>query len=167
MVGHAVWVPEMMIRSRPSSITIDELILKSKTNNYKMISQAVSTGDAKLDEKAWQKTKDECDRNIAFLIKSYSELVEQLGENVVIAVRRAIWERHGNARDWSVRVIDGFLAGMQNHASSYCCAHRPATMTMWSHRSLLCEGWFRRPWYNHGLLISTRRTGKFIKFVIN
>ena len=46
---------------------------------------------------------------------------------MVIAVPRAIWERHGNVRDWSVRVIDDFLAGMQNHASSYCCVHRPAT----------------------------------------
>ena len=92
MVGHAVWVPEMMIRSRPSSIIIDELVQKSKSNNYKMISQAVSTGDDKLDEMAWQKTKDECDRNIAFVTKSYHELVEQLGDDVVIAVRRAIWE---------------------------------------------------------------------------
>ena len=150
MLCVCVCVPEMLIRSRLSSITIDELVRKSKTNNYKMISQAVSTGDDKLDEMAWQKTKDECDRNIAFVVKSYSELVEQLGDNVVIAVRRAIWERHGNARGWSVRVIDDFLAGMQNHASSYCCVHR-------SHRSLLCARWFRRPWYNRGPLISPRR----------
>ena len=127
MVGHAVWVPEMMIRTKPSSLTIDEVIVKSKSNNKRMIEQAKSTGDLKLDNLAWKKTKDECDRGIAYIVKSFQELVNQFGEDVVIAVRRAICERHGNASDWSVRVIDDFLAGLQNHASSYCSVHRPAT----------------------------------------
>ena len=52
MVGHAVWVPEMMIRSKPFVFTIDEVIQKSKSNNLKMISQAKSTGGVKLDELA-------------------------------------------------------------------------------------------------------------------
>ena len=127
MIGHAVWVPEMMPRSKSSEATIAEVIPKSKTNNHKMISQAISTGDQKLDELAWKKTKDECDRTIAFVVNTYDELVDMFGEDIIIAVRRAIWERHGNARDWSVRVIDDFLAGLQNSASSYCCVHRPAT----------------------------------------
>ena len=119
MVGHALWVPGMMIRSKPSVLTIEEVIQKSKSNNLKMISQAKSTGDVKLDMLAWKKTKDECDRGIAYIVKSFQELVNLFGEDVVIAVRRAIWERHGNASEWSVRVIDDFFAGLQNHASSY------------------------------------------------
>jgi hypothetical protein len=76
---------------------------------------------------AWKKTKGECDRGIAYIVKSSQELVNLFGEDIVIAVRRAIWERHGNASEWSVRVIDDFLAGLQNHASSYCSVHRLAT----------------------------------------
>ena len=47
--------------------------------------------------------------------------------NVVVAVRRAIWERHGNATEWAVRVIDEFRAGLINDACSCCSGHRPAT----------------------------------------
>ena len=84
-------------------------------------------GDVKLDKLAWKKAKDECDRGIAYIVKSLQELVNLFGEDVVLAVRRAIWERHGNASEWSVRVIGDSLAGLQNHASSYCSVHRPAT----------------------------------------
>ena len=50
-----------------------------------------------------------------------------MGHDVVVAVRRAIWERHGNATEWAVRVIDDFRAGLINDACSYCSVHRPAT----------------------------------------
>ena len=49
------------------------------------------------------------------------------GHDVVVAVRQAIWERHGNAIEWAVRVIDDFRAGFINDACSYCSVHRPAT----------------------------------------
>ena len=67
VVGHVVWVTEMMIRTKPSPLTIDEVIVKSKSNNKRMIEQAKSTGDLKLDNLAWKKTKDECDRGIAYM----------------------------------------------------------------------------------------------------
>ena len=127
MVGHAVWVPEMMSRSKPFTKTIDEVVRKSKVNNRKMISQAKSTGDSDLDNLAWEKTQAEVDRGIVYKVNSLRELVDIFSEDVVIAMRRSIWERHGNASEWSVRVINDFLAGMQNHASSYCSVHRPAT----------------------------------------
>ena len=78
-----------------------------------MISQAVATGDAKLDEKAWGKTQDELDRGIAFLVEDWTQLIEMCGHDVVVAIRRAIWERHGNAIEWAVRVIDNFRAGLK------------------------------------------------------
>ena len=49
------------------------------------------------------------------------------GHDIVVAVRRAIWERHGNATEWVVRVIDDFRACLVNDACSYCSVHRPAT----------------------------------------
>ena len=49
------------------------------------------------------------------------------GHDIVVAVRRSIWERHGNATEWAVRVIDDFRAGLINDACSYCSVHRPAT----------------------------------------
>ena len=77
-----------------------------------MISQAVATGDAKLDEKAWSKTQDELDRGIALLVDDWKQLAEKFGHDVVVAVRRAIWERHGNAIAWAV--IGSFRAGLIN-----------------------------------------------------
>ena len=71
MVGHAVWVPEMMYRNKPPVCSIQDVIDKSKQNNYKMLSQTTPAGDAKLDEKAWskqRKPRDEFDRGIAFLV---------------------------------------------------------------------------------------------------
>ena len=65
--------------------------------SIKMITQAVPTGDDELDERAWKKTQDEIDGGIASKIDSWECLVEQVGHDVVVAVRRAIWERHGNA----------------------------------------------------------------------
>ena len=50
-----------------------------------------------------------------------------LGHAVVVAVKRTIWERHGNATEWAVRVIDDFRAGLINDACSFCPVHRPAT----------------------------------------
>ena len=47
--------------------------------------------------------------------------------DVVVAVRRATWERLGNATEWVVRVIDDFRAVLINDACSYCSVHRPAT----------------------------------------
>ena len=83
-----------------------------------MITQAVPTGDGELDGRAWQNTRDEIDRGIAFKIELWECLVEQVGHDVVVAVRRAIWERHGNATGWAVRVIDDFRAGLINDAGS-------------------------------------------------
>ena len=79
MVGHAVWVPEMMVRSKPSSLTLDEVVCKSKTNNLKMISQAKSTGDIKLDELAWEKTTGEVDRGIVYVVRISNELIALCG----------------------------------------------------------------------------------------
>ena len=92
-----------------------------------MISQAIPTGDEELDKKAWSKTQDELDRGIAFLVEDWDQLITMFGHDVVVAVRRAIWERHGNAIEWAVRVIDDFRAGLINDACSYCSVHRPAT----------------------------------------
>jgi hypothetical protein len=55
MVGHAVLVPGVMCRNKPPICSIQDVIGRSKKNNYKMICQAVATGDAKLDETAWSK----------------------------------------------------------------------------------------------------------------
>ena len=55
-----------------------------------------------LDLRAWKKTQDEIDREIAIMIDDWDKLTEQLGHDVVVAVRRAIWERHGNATEWAV-----------------------------------------------------------------
>ena len=49
------------------------------------------------------------------------------GHNIVVAVRRAIWGRHGNATEWAVRVIDDFRIVLINDACSYCSVHMPAT----------------------------------------
>ena len=73
------------------------------------------------------KTQDEIDRGIAFMIDSWESMLEQVGHDVVVAVRRAIWERHGNATEWAVRVVDDFRAGLINDVCSYCSVHRPAT----------------------------------------
>ena len=89
-----VWVLEMMVRSKPSTFTVGEVIAKSKTNNLKMISQAKSTGEIDLDKLAWKKTKGERDRGIAHVVKMFQGLI-MFGEDVVVAVRRAILERHG------------------------------------------------------------------------
>ena len=69
-----------------------------------MIAQAVPTGDEELDLQAWKKTQDDIDREISIMIDDWDKLTEQLGHDVVVAVRRAIWERHGNATEWAVRV---------------------------------------------------------------
>ncbi len=127
MVGHAVWVLEMMCRNKPATCPIRDVIVKAKQNNYKMISQAIPTGDEELDQTAWSKTQDELDRGIAFLVEDWDQLITMFGHDVVVAVRRAIWERHGNAIEWAVRVIDDFRAGLINDACSYCSVHRPAT----------------------------------------
>ena len=74
-----------------------------------------------------KKKQDELDREIALMIDDWDKLIGKLGHDVVVAVRRAIWERHGNATEWAVRVIDDFRAGLINDACSYCSVHRPAT----------------------------------------
>ena len=127
MVGHAVWVPEMMCRNKPPICSIQDVIERSKRNNYKMICQAVATGDAKFDEKAWSKTQDELDRGIALLVDDWKQLTEMFGHDVVVAVRRAIWERHGNVIEWVVRVIDDFRVVFIDDACSYFSARRLAT----------------------------------------
>ena len=86
-----------------------------------MISQAVPTGDDALDEGAWGKTQVELDRGIAITLNEWGDVVSAFGPDVIVAVRRAIWERHGNATEWAIRVIDGFRAGLQKSACSYCC----------------------------------------------
>ena len=54
MVGHAVWVPEMLCRTKPAACSIQDVVDKSKLNNIKMIAQAVPTGDEDLDLRAWK-----------------------------------------------------------------------------------------------------------------
>ena len=92
-----------------------------------MISQATPTGDTNLDKQALKKTQDEIDRGIALLVEDWRELVEMFSHDVVVAVRRATWERHGNATEWAVRVIGDVRAGGTNDVCSHCCVHRPAT----------------------------------------
>ena len=73
------------------------------------------------------KTQVELDRGIAITLNEWSDVVSAFGPDVIVAVRRAIWERHGNATEWAIRVIDDFRDGLQNSVCSYCCVHRPAT----------------------------------------
>ena len=61
------------------------------------------------------------------MIDDWDTLTYTLGHDVVVAVRRAIWERHGNATEWAVLVIGDFRAGLINEACSYCSVHRRAT----------------------------------------
>ena len=53
-----------------------------------------------------EKTQDEIDRGIALLVTNWSDMVDMFGHAIVVVVRRAIWERHGNATEWAVLVID-------------------------------------------------------------
>ena len=92
-----------------------------------MISQATPTGDIKLDEKAWKRTQDGIDRGIAWCFPNWNDLISVFGDDIVVAIRRSIWERHGDATEWAVRVIDDSRAGLTNDACSYCSVHRPAT----------------------------------------
>ena len=66
-------------------------------------------------------------RGVALLVTNWTDLVGMFGHGIVVAVRRAIWGRHGNDTGWAVRVIDGCRAGLINNACSYCSVHRPAT----------------------------------------
>ena len=83
--------------------------------------------DHELAMQAWSKTQKEIDRGTAWRYDTLEALEEAFGPDLIIAVRRAIWERHGNATEWKVRLVDDFKAGLQNTACSYCCVHRPAT----------------------------------------
>ena len=74
-----------------------------------MISQATPTGDNNPDEKAWTKTQDEIDRGIALCFSNWNGVIDMFGHDIVVVVRRAIWETHGNATGWAVRVIDDFV----------------------------------------------------------
>ena len=56
-----------------------------------------------------EKTQDEIDRGIALFFTNWNALIDMFGHDIVVAVRRAIWERHGNAIEWVVRVIDDFV----------------------------------------------------------
>ena len=60
------------------------------------------------------------------MIADWDKLTEQLGHDVVVAVRRAIWERHGNATEWAVRVVDDFRLG-QSTVVAPTVRPRPAT----------------------------------------
>ena len=74
-----------------------------------------------------EKTQDEIDKGIDLLVPNWTDLVDMFGHDIVVAVRRAIWERRGNATEWAVRVIDDFRVGLINDACSYCSVHKPAT----------------------------------------
>ena len=50
----------------------------------------------------------------------WEQLIELFGHDVVVAVRRAIWERHGDAIEWAVRVVDGSRAGLINDSCRAC-----------------------------------------------
>ena len=76
---------------------------------------------------AWSKTQKEIDRGTAWRYDSLDDFRNVFGPDLIIEVRRVILERHGNAIEWKVRLIDDFKAGLQNTACSYCCVHRPAT----------------------------------------
>ena len=51
MVGHAVWVPEMMSRNKPASCSTQQVVDKHKQNNFNMIGQTTLTGDITAHEK--------------------------------------------------------------------------------------------------------------------
>ncbi len=87
MIGHCAWTP----RRKPPRSTLGEVPELAKTNNFKMIHQAKSTGDLSLDEGAWEKTQIEIKRDIAIMIEELSDLINMLGNDVIVAVRRAIW----------------------------------------------------------------------------
>ena len=167
MVGHAVWAPGMMTRNKKALCTINDVIAKPKKNNLKMISQATPTGDNNLDEKAWKKTQDEIDRGIALLFTNWNDLVDMFGHDIVVAVRRAIWEGHGNAIEWAVRVIDDSRAGLINDACSCCSVHRPAT-----HDDVIAAIMVRRQRHefeksNHGQVILQKPICELLKCLSN
>lgn len=78
MMGHAVWVPTMMTRRKHATHVLKEVIEMARSNNYKMIQQAQSTGDGALDKHVWQKTQEEVDCKIAVVGESWPEVVDLL-----------------------------------------------------------------------------------------
>ena len=98
-------------------------------HNAKMVARVGTTGDAKLDEAAWQKSVDEfADGSMLGPFESLDELPV---ENPRVLPRFPIWERNGGAVEWKVRAIDDCKLGGQNERSGTTSAHRPADLDYW------------------------------------
>ena len=125
MVGHCDPVCGMMQRTVDAEYSVDEFIGRASSQNEDILRRVKPSGDTVLDHGAYVKTVEESERGV--LEGPYLDLESICsGSPCCIAPRYGVWEKHGEAAESTIRVIDDLLAGGQNGTVSYASSHRPA-----------------------------------------
>ena len=112
-----------MNRTLPPTSSIDEFLSDREPRNASLIATVRSSGDSQLDRAAFDKTLAVAAAGT--MLGPYTSLSHVPVDDPAVAVRKGIWEQHGDAEEASCRNIDDLLHGEQNGTAGTTTSHRP------------------------------------------
>ena len=109
---------------------MQQLICSANEHNQKMWESLGPSGDEKLDQLSWDKTKKEF---AAGTLIGPFDCPEDLPVGIFRMLKRfPIWEQHGGAEEPTCQNIDDCLAGGQNDSVGLQYTNRPANQDAWA-----------------------------------
>ncbi|CAK0800781.1 unnamed protein product, partial [Prorocentrum cordatum] len=123
--GWACHAPGMEPRLNPPEYEVDHLLQGRSEHNGLIVAALGPAGDDDLDERSWQKSKEEFVGGA--LIGPFVDTA-QVDLPVRLAQRFPTWELRSASAEWKVRSVDNFFTGGQNGRAGAQCTHVPATI---------------------------------------
>ena len=100
-------------------------------HNERIMACVRSSGDPKLDEESWNKSKAEFEcGSLVGPFLSVEEVRSVFGSRIRMLPRFPIWEQHGGSDAPTCRNIDNGLSGEQNNFCGSLFTNRPADLDL-------------------------------------